>query len=233
MTDQPTLARRLRPFVSTARWVRVVALCSLLLAAPGCAQVVLLGLLIGGPPHIQPEFETETGESLVGTDAKVAVVCYVDPDVRLKYSKIDVELSAYVAGLMKINKINIIEPDYVRAWIDTHPDWETAEEVGRAMEADYVIELELVDFGLYEPHSATLFRGNATCYVKAYQIPETGSAQQLYSRDVDFMFPTKIPRPTTDQTELSFKREYLSRLGEEIGFLFYPSYTGDKIAWAN
>ena len=36
-----------------------------------------------------------------------------------------------------------------------------------------------------------------------------------------------------EQPELAFKREYLSRLGEEIGFKFYPSYNGDRIPWAS
>jgi hypothetical protein len=215
------------------RIARGLLAAMLLASSSGCAQFVLLGLLIGGPPHIEPEFDRETGQSFVGSDAKVAVICYVDPEVRLKYAKIDSELATYVAGLMQINKIDVVEPDYVRAWIDKHPDWETADEVGRDLEADYVIEIELVDFGLYEPHSATLFRGNATCYVNVYEVPETGEAERLFSKDVKFMFPTKIPRSTYDLTEIAFKREFLSRLGEEIGFMFYPSYNGDKIAWAN
>lgn len=211
-------------------WCAALAMAVL---SPGCSQFVLLGLLIGGPPHIEAEFDRETGDSLVGTEKKVAVICYADPKIKLKYSKIDLEVSTYVARLMQINRIKIIEPDTVRAWLDAHPDWETADEVGSALNADYVIEIELREFDLYEPHSTTLFRGRTTAYLNVYKLDDAEPADRIFSRDVNFMFPTKVPRSTYESTELSFKREFLSRLGEEIGFMFYPSYNGDKIPWAS
>jgi hypothetical protein len=212
--------------------------CSLTLTASlvtqqGCSQFMLLGLLVGGPPHIEPDFDRESGDSLVGTESKVAVICYADPEIKLKYSKIDTEVATYVARLMQINRIKVAEPDYVRAWLDEHPDWETAEDVGEALECDYVIEIELVDFDLYEPHSSTLFRGRTTAYVNAHRMSDGAKSERIFTKDVNFMFPTKVPRSTYEQTELDFKREFLSRLGEEIGFMFYPSYNGDKIPWAS
>jgi len=227
--EQPTALR-------AARRRRALGTFAGLLAAallPGCSQFVLLGLLIGGPPHIEADFDRETGDSLVGTDKKVAVVCFADPQIKMKYLKVDVEVATYVSRLMQLNRINVIEPESVRAWLDEHPDWETADEVGRSLEADYVIEIELRDFDLYEPHSATLFRGRTTAYLNVYKLQAGEPADRVFSRDVNFMFPTKVPRSTYESTEMAFKREFLSRLGEEIGFMFYPSYNGDKIPWAS
>lgn len=218
--------------------IRRRGVCGLMAACtaallPGCAQFALLGLLVGGPPHIEPEFDRETKQSLVGTDVKVAVVCYAKPELKLKYSKIDAEVAAYVTGLMQMNRIGVVDTDYIRGWIDEHPDWETAAEIGEAFDADYVVEIELTEFGLYEPHSASLFRGTTLAHVDTYQLNESGAAERIFEKDVNLMYPTKVPRPAYDTTELAFKREFLSRIGEEIGFLFYPSYNGDKIAWAN
>ena len=228
MTDHKRLGRTAAP----GRLLRAACLGTAVLL-PGCAQFVLLGLLIGGPPHIEPDFDRETGDSLVGSESKVAVICYADPKIKLKYSKVDVEVATYVTRLMQINRINVIEPDMVRAWLDAHPDWETAAEVGRALKADYVIEIEIRDFDLYEPHSTTLFRGRTTAYLNTYKLHGDKPAERVFSRDVNFMFPTKVPRSAYESTELAFKREFLSRLGEEIGFMFYPSYNGDKIPWAS
>jgi hypothetical protein len=203
------------------------------LVLPGCAQFVILGYLLGGPPHIEPEFDRETKETFVGNDAKVAVVCWADPQIKLKYSKIDTEVATCVARLMQTQKINVVEPDYVRAWIDEHSDWETADEIGRAFDADYIVEIELMDFDLYEPHSATLYRGQTEGYINVHKMTAAGTSEKIFTKDLGFMFPTKVPRPTLEQPELTFKREYLSRLGEEIGFKFYPSYNGDRIPWAS
>ena len=220
-----TIARR--------RWA-FAALASIVVATHhGCAQFTLLGLLIGGPPHIEPEFDRATGESFVGNESKVLVVCYADPKLKLKYSKIDFEVATYVTRLMQINRINVVEPDYVQAWIDEHPDWETADEIGEALEADYVVEINLESFDLYEPHSSTLYRGRTTADIYTYKLSDTGDAERMFDKQVNFMFPTKVPRSAYEQTELDFKREFLSRLGEEIGFVYYPSYNGDKIPWAN
>lgn len=208
------------------------AVCAGALLLPGCAQFALIGLLVGGPPHIEPEFDRETGDSLVGVDSKVVVVCYADPRLKLKYSKLDSEVATYVARLMQLNRINVVEPETVRAWVDEHPDWETADEIGEALDADYVVEVEVTDFDLYESHSTTLYRGRTTAYLRAYQIGESAAAERVFSKDINFMYPTKMARSAYDVTEIEFKREFLSRLGEEIGFMFYPSYNGDKIPWA-
>ena len=224
----PTIRRRC---VRRLTVISALALIGSLL--PGCAQFVLIGLLLGGPPHIEPDFDREVGESLVGTSKKVVVICYADPQIKLKYSKIDTEIATYISRLMQVNRIDVVEPDYVRAWIDEHPNWETADEIGEALKAEYVVEIELVNFDLYEPHSATLFRGRTTAYLNVYHVTEGTKSSRVFTRDVNFMFPTKVPRSTYDQTEISFKREFLSRLAEEVGFMFYPSYNGDKIPWAN
>jgi hypothetical protein len=218
-----------------SRMTRTLALLAALMGAPGmmsgCAQMVLLGLIIGGPPSIQPEFDRETGKSLVATEKKVVVVVYADPEIKLQYSKIDHELAGCISRLMQVNKIDVAEPDYVRAWIDKHSDWETADEIGEAFEADYVVELELVTFDLYEPHSANLLRGRTLASVNVYDVAQPGNAK-VFQKEVNFMYPTKIPRPTDTTSELDFKREFLSRLSEEVGYMFYPSYNGDKIPWA-
>lgn len=210
----------------------LMMLLALAVTLPGCAQFVVLSYLIGGPPHIEPEFDRMTKESFTGTDVKVAVVCWADPKIKLKYSKIDTEVATCVARLMRAQKINVIEPDYIRAWIDKHGEWETPDEIAKEFEVDYVVEIELASFDLYEPHSATLYRGNTEAYVNVHKMDKAGTSDKIFAKEVNFMFPTKVPRSTYEQPELSFKREYLSRLGEEIGFKFYPSYNGDRIPWA-
>lgn len=203
------------------------------LLLPGCSQFVLLGLLLGGPPTVEPDFDAETGLSLKGKDITVAVVCYAPTELKWNFPKIDAEVSSAVAWRLADNGINVILPDYIRAWVDEHPDWERADEIGRAFEVDYVIELELASFTLYEENSTTLFRGRTEAYVNVYEMDESGEGERIFSKEIDFAFPTRVPRSTYDQTPISFKREYLSRLSEKIGFLFYERFSGDMIPWAS
>ncbi|MEZ6055864.1 MAG: hypothetical protein R3C01_04090 [Planctomycetaceae bacterium] len=202
------------------------------LSLTGCAQAVLLGYLIGGPPSIEPAFETETKKSIVGTGEKVVVICYADPGVRLKHAKIDYEMSSRVASMFAENNIKVVEPEYVRDWIDKHRDWETADEVGEALGAKYVVEIELIDFSLYEENSAILFRGRTEGSVNCYLLSEGGHSEKIFATDLSFTFPLSQPRTSYETTEVDFKREYLSRLSEMIGQYFYPRYHGDRYSWA-
>jgi hypothetical protein len=211
---------------------RVAGLLLLMACLPGCSQFVLLSYILGGPPSIEPDFDAQTGKGLDRPDITVAVIAYADTKMKVENPKIDVEIASMVAYRLAANKINVVHPDTVHAWLDEHPDWEKAEEVGAGLQADYVIEIELESFGLYEEHSASLFRGRAEGYVNVYEIGAEGFGERIYSKDLSFVFPTEVPRSTYDQTLTSFKREYLMRLSELIGWLFIPRYSGDKMHWA-
>lgn len=199
----------------------------------GCAQFALLGLLIGGPPSIEPNFDATTGESLKGDDITVAVVCYAPTELQYDYPKVDAEVASAVAYRLAEHGINVVHPDFVKAWIDEHADWELAEEIGEALKATHVIDIELVDFSLYEENSHTLYRGRSEVYINVVEMQEDGSGEKVYSTELDSRFPTQVPRSTNDISYIQFKREYLSRLSELIGWEFYERYNGDMIPWVN
>jgi len=206
-------------------WCLAASLC-------GCQQVALIGLLLGGPPSIAPDFDKQTGKGLDDPKVTVAVVCYAPTDMQLDYPKIDAEIAASVAVRLFQNRIKVINPDIVRAWLDQHPDWEHAEEVGEAMQATHVIEIELSSFDLYEPNSTNLYRGRTETYVNVFEMDETGHGERIYSKELNVVFPTEVPRPV-EVPLTTFKVEYLSRLSEKIGFLFYERFSGDLIPWAS
>lgn len=207
------------------------ALCA---ALTGCAQFVLLSYLIGGPPSVEPDFDAETGLSLSGKDLTTAVVCYAPTELKWNFPNIDDEVAAQATYRLRDHNIKVIDPDYIRAWIDEHPDWEQAAEIGKVFQTDFVVEIELESFSLYEEgNSTSLYRGRTVGFIYVTQMNEDGTGERVFSKELDFAFPTRVPRSAYDQSLASFKREYLSRLSERIGWMFHESYTGDMIGWAN
>ena len=198
----------------------------------GCAQFVLLGFLLGGRPSIEPDFDKQTGESLDVPAVLVAVTCFAPTDMKLDYPKVDSEVAMTVAHRLHQNGIKVINPDVVRAWQDRNRDWEHPEEIGAALEATHVIEIELASFDLYERNSTNLYRGRTEAYVNVFKMDGSGVGDRIYSKELNFEFPTAVPRQV-DLPLQSFKIEYLSRLSERIGFLFYPRENGDMIPWAS
>lgn len=210
----------------------VAVLLALFMTASGCQQFVLLGYMLGGPPSIEPDFDRETGKGLDNEDYKIAVICFAPNDMKLSHPKVDLEVASIVSFQLQRNGIPVISPDRVHAWLDQNRDWDHPEEVGAALNATHVIEIELADFDLYEQNSTHLLRGRTEAYINVYELDELDRGDRIYTKELNFVFPTEAPRFANDQPLTTFKQEYLSRLAEKIGFLFYPRYTGDLIPWA-
>ncbi|MBW3542788.1 MAG: hypothetical protein KY476_21205 [Planctomycetes bacterium] len=219
--------------VQTSRGIRLalgaVAAAFVLSAAAGCNYMIMAGYLLGGPPSIDPDFDRETGHCMTDEGVTVAVVCYAPTELRYDYSRIDRDLARYVASRMHLHQIKVVSPDQIAAWLDEHPKWETPAEIGEATGASYVVYLELADYGLYEKNSVKLFRGRAEVLVSVWHMNEDGTGEAIYSRDLSSIYPLHMPRSTYETKYTTFKREFLERLSEEIGRLFYEHYHGDDI----
>lgn len=199
----------------------------------GCRMGMLLGLLISGPPTVEPEFDRQTKESMTEKDVTVAVVCFAPTEVRYSFENIDHELAKYVSFRLMENKISVIPPDHVRAWLDENRDWDKPEEIGAAFNTTYVIYIDLNEFSLYEEGSATLYRGRSEAVVSTWKMAEDGTAEKIFSMEKVSRFPQQQPVSTAEETYANFKARYLSRLSDEVGRFFYEYYLADEIGSAN
>lgn len=220
---QTFLRRRVRP----AGWqLLLIALMAGTLT--GCNYLLFAGYLIGGPPSIEPEFDSETGLSMTAKDVTVAIICYAPKDVKWDFADIDHDLAKKVAYRMFQKGITVIDPDRVRAWLDQNPNWDSPDQIGAAFGATYVVHIEVNDFSLYEKNSSDLFRGRSDVLVNVWQM-DGEFGEQIFSRDVESIYPRAVPRSTYDTKYTTFKREYTDLLSHDIGKLFYETYNGEDI----
>ena len=147
----------------------------------------------------------------------------------IEFDQIDKEIAKYVSYRMVEHKIRTVNPDRVNDWLDRNDDWDKPEEIGAALGATYVVYIDLNDFSLYEENSHNLYRGRADIMVNVIKIDPDGTGDEIYSKEHISRFPLAVPRSTYDVTYSNFKRQYLARLSEEIGRLFYEHYNGDDI----
>jgi hypothetical protein len=210
---------------------RVFLLAGMLLFASGltgCNAVILLGYLIGGPPAIEPDFHKQTNLKLDGKETKVMVMCYAPTELRWDNDAVDYELAKHVAVRLNMNKIKVIDPDRVHAWLDKNKDWHKASEVGAEFKVDYIIHIDMKDYSLFEEHSSDLFRGRADLVVSVIKMDEDKKdGHQIYSKPLISRFPTKTPVSVYNYSYGNFKKLYLSTLSNEVGILFYEHFAGD------
>ncbi|TWT64492.1 hypothetical protein [Rubinisphaera italica] len=212
--------------------IRKATLLTFLIGAvslTGCNYAILLGYLIGGPPSIEPDFDVQTNKSMSDKEVSVCVVAFAPTNLKWDFPKIDHELSRYVAFRLVEHEIKVVNPDQVKAWLDSHPDWDKPEEIGKAFDCNYVIYIDMNDFHLYEENSTTLYRGRSENYISVIEMDEDGYGEKIYSKEVNSKYPIRAPRSTSEMSLDTFKREYLSRLSKEIGWLFFERFNGDDI----
>ena len=200
-------------------------------SATGCNYIVLLGYLIGGPPSIEPDYDAMTDKSMTDKDVVVAVACFAPKDVLYDYAGIDKELARFLAQRFFAHKMKVIQPDVVQQWIDENPDYDEPEEIGKGVGATHLIYVDLTNFTLYEKNSHQLYRGRSEGMISVYEINKDGEGgEQVYNKELISIFPLAVPRSTQDIGRQAFLAEYLTRLSEEIGRLFYEHYSGDDMS---
>jgi len=199
-------------------------------SASGCNYVVLVGYLIGGPPSIQPDFDKLTKESLTDKGVKVAIVCFAPDEIRLNYIEVDKDIAKYVAHRLVKHNIKVVHPDRVQDWLDRHDDWDKPDEIAEATGATHVVFIDVHKYNLFEENSHELFRGRAEVLVSVFKMQKGEQAEKIYTKELTSLYPLSAPRATSEITYERFKAQYLSRLSEEIGRLFYEYYNGDDMA---
>lgn len=206
-----------------------IALASVL-STSGCNYFLLIGYLIGGPPSIQPDFDKLTKESLTDKGVKVAVVCFAPDAIRLNFIDVDKDIANYVARRLFQHNIKVIQPDRVQDWLDRHDDWDKPDEIGEATGATHVIFVDVHKYNLFEENSHELFRGRAEVMVSVFKMQKGDQAEKIYTKELTSFFPLSAPRATSEISYDRFRRQYLGRLSEEIGRLFYEYFNGDDMA---
>ncbi len=195
----------------------------------GCNYLVFFGYLIGGPPQLEPIFEKETRKSFTDHGVRVAVVCYVDNDLKYQYDSIDHLLAVGVAARLRQNHIEIVNPERIRGWLEENTHWDTPDEIGAEFDATYVVYIDMSNFSLYEHDSRHLYRGRAEIVVNVYEMDASGEGERIFSQDLSSEFPRLTQRSASEISYDSFRTEYLLRLSEEIGRMFFPYGSGDDV----
>lgn len=205
------------------------ALLAVALLTCGCNYVIGLGYLIGGPPSVEPDFDKMTNKSLTDEAVVVAVVCYAPVELKWNNSEIDHEIANYVAHRLHQHHVVVRKPSQVQAWVDEHPNWDQPSDIGKGVEVSHVVFIDLTKFSLYEEGASHLYRGRAEAIISVTAKQPTGEWNEIYVKELMSQYPLAIPRPVSQQGFGSFKREYLERLSDEIGRLFYQYYNGDDM----
>ena len=178
----------------------------------GCVRLITtMGYFIQGT-NDDPEFEGLK-------DKKVAIVCR--PLIELKYGAGTAanDLAERVGQKLRQNgkRIKIVKQSKVSNWTDENPEQEL-EEIGRGVQADVVLGIDIVEFSLYQ--GQTLYQGKSQVKLTVCNVADGEILWQESMRQI--VWPTRGGQSTQDKPVQQFQREYIEILATEIGNHFYP-----------
>lgn len=183
---------------------------AVLLPCSGCSTLLTAAYLIM-PEDTPAEFKGLKGKH-------VAVVC--KPIVELEFSDASSarELASMVGVQLERNvrKSRVIDQQEVARWIDENA-WVDHATVGKSLDADMVVGIDLEEFRLHE--GSTLYRGRATAHVRVYDV--AAKKVVFEKRFDDFTFPTDSAIPATDRSESQFRGMFLQILAGKIARTFH------------
>jgi len=215
--------------------LRLFALRALAACHSGCNAVMLMGYLIGGPPTTDPDFHVRTKQTLEGKNKKnvVLVYCFAPKELKWDNESVDYDIAKHVAHRLLQNKIKVVDPDQVYAWLDRNDKWRKTAEIGKHFKVEYVVHIDVKDYTLFETNSPNLYRGQADIIVNVVKMNEDKTdGHVIYTAPIKSAFPTRAPKDSSEISFAEFKKNYLSALSEEVGRLFYPRETGAEIPYS-
>jgi hypothetical protein len=176
----------------------------------GCSTLITAAYLLQ-PADVPAEYAGLKGKH-------VAVVC--KPIVELEFSDAGSarELASLVGGQLQqsVRRIKVIGQQEVARWIDENA-WVDYPTLGKSLDADYVVGIDLEGFRMHE--GATLYRGRATAHVRVFDVAKKSVVFE--KRIDDFTFPADSAIPTTDRTEAQFRAMFLQMISQKISRFFH------------
>ena len=196
---------------SAVRIIHLITLAAVVLpAASGCSTLFTAAYLFQ-PADVPAEFTGLRGKH-------VAIACR--PIVELEFTDAGSarELASLVGAQIgsKVRRTRIISQQEVARWVDEN-SWVDYPSLGKSLDADLVVGVDLEAFRLHE--GSTLYRGRATAHVKVYEV---ATKKIVFEKRIDdFSFPANTAIPASDQSEAEFRGMFLQMLSQKISRCFH------------
>jgi len=153
---------------------------------------------------------------------RVAVVCR--PVMTLQFNSdngsVSRDLCKQVTALLKKNvpRVDVIDYREVSQWTDEN-ELDDFTQIGKALNADIVVGIDLLDFNLFK--DMTLYQGKANVTVTVYDITKEEKDPVYENTLPQFLYPAVAPISSSEIPVPQFRRKFIMALSEQIARHFY------------
>ena len=199
----------------------------------GCSKLLLgSGKLLFGDPKTTAEFTTLTKEDLTRGLKTVLVVCSAPEASEEDVSTLRLDVVDGVTRRLKLNGVKVVNPDRVADWrYERDGIFNDPRELAQDFETDYIIWIDIQGFGLREPNSLKLLRGNTMGFIRVYRVEEVQkkrTALRVYQNEFSLTYPQHQPISETGRGVDVFRRDYIKQLCDVLSERFYDHRPGTR-----
>ncbi len=189
----------------------LVAAVSPLTLTSGCNLLATAMYVVSGQ-NTAAEFDGLKGR-------RVAVVCRPVTSLHFRDSSVSRDLAKQVSMLLErnVSKIELVDQREVFEWADENT-WDEYAEIGKALNADMVVGVDLEEFNLYQ--GQTLYQGKANIRLLVYDV-QLGREPVFEKNLPQAVYPPNAPIPASDNQEAHFRRKFVGYLARQIAHHFY------------
>ena len=218
---------------------RVVLFSLLVVACTGCNPILLMSYLFdNNNPKTKAEFPLKPRPKHEKEEVKVLVLTSCAPGLSPDMIGIDRLLAAEFIPLLEArcleNKenIKILKSAPIDAYKKENPEWRGQHpmEIGKYFKADYVIDIEVLSIGMFEPGTQReLMKGRAKIAVMAYDMSKPAKEPAYNPPESNFEYPRTHEKSRYDMPVSTFRQKFVKRIAEELVVPFAAHTTGQSV----
>jgi hypothetical protein len=183
---------------------------SLILSGSGCG-ILQTALIVFKGQDVDADYDGLKGQ-------RVAVVCRARDSFNLDGVAASRDLAQEVTALLRDNvpRVEMISQREVAKWTDLRSDDDFVE-LGKAMDADMVVGIDLDRFGLQS--GATLYQGKADVRITVVDVADEGNV--VWDKDLSHIVFPNNGLPVSEKPLGQFRQQFVGVLAEQISIHFY------------
>ncbi len=116
-------------------------------------------------------------------------------------------------------KVVVVSATEIENYKKKNPDWVKMSpvEIGKSLEADYLIDIEVLSMSLFEEGSGKEFlRGRSQISVTAFDLSKKLSEPAFSPPECNFLFPLGHPEAKFDVSISQFRQAFIRRIAEQL-----------------
>jgi hypothetical protein len=155
-------------------------------------------------------------------DRRVAVVCQAGSSLPFHSYTVTQDLTVAISRLLRenVDKIDIVDPAEISDWTD-HNELTSYSELGKAMDAELVVVVDLVDFRVRK--GTTMLQGQAHVEVEIHDVAKDEIVHRLAPIHSAYPPNSGVPADLSKRSyEARFQSQYVRVLADQIARRFYP-----------